>query len=290
MSRERLEGVGRKVRTFYEACSFPGYEEMETPFDLTEKATKGIYAKLLDEQLPWTARILDAGCGTGQLVNFLSIMNRRVTGIDLSYNSLKKGYEFKTRFKLNSARFVQMDLFQLACRGETFDYVFSNGVLHHTADARLAFQNLCHLVKTNGFIIVGLYNRYGRLLLNARKLIFRLTGSRLLWLDCFLRQRSLGEDKKRIWFLDQYRHPHEETWSVDDVLQWFNSNGIEYVNSIPKINPGERLTLDERLFEPHAPGTRFDHFLSQLGWIFTKGREGGFFILIGRKMGSGRSK
>ena len=80
--------------------------------------------QLLDRQLPWSAR-----------VNFLSMMERRVVGIDLWYNSLRKGQALKERFELGSARFVQMNLFRPAFREQSFDYVFSNGVLHHMADA-----------------------------------------------------------------------------------------------------------------------------------------------------------
>ena len=50
MVSEGLEDVGKTVRSFYEGCSFPGYEEFETPLDLVEKAQRGVYAKLLDDQ------------------------------------------------------------------------------------------------------------------------------------------------------------------------------------------------------------------------------------------------
>ncbi len=283
MSKTHFEDVAAKVRGFYEECSFPGYEELETPFDLVEKAGRGIYARLLDEQLPLGARILDAGCGTGQLGIFLSMMNRRVIGIDFSHASLKKGHDFKEMFGLRSVHFFQMDLFHIGLKQERFDYVFCNGVLHHTADAYGGFQVLCNLVKRGGYIVIGLYNRYGRFLLDLRGLIFRLTKERFLWLDFVMRKKSVGEGKKRIWFMDQYRNPHEEKFTVGDVLEWFHANGIEYINSIPKINLAERLTLEERLFEKHDPGTKLARLLSQLGWIFTQAREGGFFILIGKK-------
>lgn len=283
MGKKSLEDIAQRVRAFYEECSFPGYEEFETPFDLIEKARRGIYAKLLDDQLPMGVRVLDAGCGTGQLVIFLSMMNRQVIGIDFSYASLKKGCDFKEKFGLRNAHFVQMDLFNIGFKEESFDYVFCNGVLHHTADAYGGFQILSRLVKRGGYIVIGLYNRYGRLLRDLRWLVFRLTKGRLLWLDFFMRQRSLGEDKKQIWFLDQYQNPHEEKFGVGEVLEWFHRNNIEYINSIPKINLSDRLTVEERLFERHDPGTRLDHLLSQLSWIFTTAREGGFFITIGRK-------
>ena len=98
-----------------------------------------------------------------------------------------------------------------------------------------------------------------------------------------MRQKSLGEQKRRIWFLDQYRNPHETTFTVGEVLKWFEQNNIDYINSIPKISLGERFNANDGLFEPHDRGSPLHHLLCQLGWIFTEGKEGGFFIMIGRK-------
>ena len=201
--------------------------------------------------------------------------------MDLSYNSLHKGLEFKRREGLSNVGLVQMNLFASCLRSEVFDYVFCNGVLHHTADAFGGFRDLCRVLKPGGFIVIGLYNTYGRLFLDLRRLIFRLTGGRMTCLDYFMRRRSLGDQKKRIWFLDQYRNPHETKFSVRDVLAWFSQCGIEYVNSVPQINPG--AAGDGPLFASRPVGRPADHLMAQLGWIFTEGREGGFFIIIGRK-------
>ncbi len=283
MSEDARKKTGRTVRVFYEGCSFPGYEEFDTPFDLMEKANKGVYAKLLDEQLPLGVRILDAGCGTGQLAIFLSMAHRRVVGIDFSNNSLRKANNFKKQFQLLNVSFAQMDLFSLGLKEESFDYVFCNGVLHHTADAYGAFRNLCRLVKPGGYITVGLYNTYGRLFLDLRRRLFSVTNDKLKWLDFFMRQKSLGQEKKHIWFMDQYRNPHEDKFSVRDVLNWFQENNIEYINSVPKISLGSQFAPDERLFEPHNAGSPLEQLMCQFGWIFSEGREGGFFITIGRK-------
>jgi SAM-dependent methyltransferase len=276
------EDVSRRVRAFYEDCSFPGYEDVDTPQALAERATRGVYARMLDEQLPLGVRILDAGCGTGQLTLFLSMLGRRVVGIDLSHASLSKGQRFKERFGLG-AHFAQMNLFLPALREDTFDYVFINGVLHHTADAVGGLRSLLRLLKPDGIVVVGLYNTYGRLPLRLRKLVFRFTGNRALWLDGILRAPGLGDDKKRIWFLDQYANPHEQTFTVDDVLAWFRQAGVEYVNSLPPIRVGQGLTAGESLFTPRGPGARIDHLVNQLSWIVSQSREGGFFITIGRK-------
>ncbi len=277
------QAVGQRVRRFYEGCSFPGYEDLETPLDLVEKSKQGIYARLLDEQLPLGVRVLDAGCGTGQLAIFLSLVHRTVTGVDFTRESLAKGNDFRRQFNLANVSFAQMDLFAPALRDESFDYVFCNGVLHHTADAHQAFRGLVRLVKPGGFIAIGLYNTYGRLMLDLRRLVFRLTGDRLHRLDYYMRRQAGGAEKKRIWFMDQYRHPHEDKFSVDDVLGWFREADIEYVNSVPKIRLSESFDTADRLFQARDPGTRLERLLCQLGWIFTQGREGGFFVTFGRK-------
>lgn len=281
MSRD--PSIPRRVRVFYEGCSFPGYDEFDSPQQLAAKAERGIFARMLDQQIPLNARILDAGCGTGQLTLFLSLLRRDVLGIDFSFASLQKGSAFKRRFELATARFCQMDLLNLGLREESFDYVFCTGVLHHTADPRRGFDGLCTLVKPGGYIVIGLYNTYARLPLDTRRLIFRLTGGRLAALDFIMRQQNVGAEKKRIWYMDQYWNPHEVKMSVDQVLRWFEENGIEYVNSVPQINRSVAFTEDERLFERREPGSRLDHLVSQLGWMFTTSREGGLFVMIGQR-------
>jgi ubiquinone/menaquinone biosynthesis C-methylase UbiE len=283
VSPESVAEIAAKIRAFYESYSFPGYESSETLLSLSEKARKGVYASVLDEQLPLGVKVLDAGCGTGQLAIFLSATHRQVVGADFSFNSLRQGNQFKKKWQLSSVDFVQMDLLQEAIREQSFDFIFCNGVLHHTGDPYRGFQNLCRLLKPGGFITIGLYNSYGRLFTNLRRLIFKLTGNRLQRLDYYMRQKSMGHEKKRIWFLDSYCNPHDDTSTVAEVLEWFKQNDIAYVNSIPRILLGESFMGAELLFEPHAPGSPVEHLLCQLKWIFTQGKEGGFFLTIGRK-------
>src|SRR5271156_5619929 len=55
------------VKAFYEENPFPNYDDVESSFTLREKARKGIFAQLLDDNLPLTAKVLEVGCGTGHL-------------------------------------------------------------------------------------------------------------------------------------------------------------------------------------------------------------------------------
>ena len=277
------EKVTTTVRKFYEEYSFPGYEEIDSLSSLIRKAEEGGYAKLLDKNIPPKKTILDLGCGTGQLSIFLSLAHRTVTGADLSLNSLRKANAFKNRFDLKKVHFCEASLFKLPFKAESFDYVFCNGVLHHTYDAYGGFQSAVRLVKQGGYFILGLYNTYGRLALDLRRIIFKLTQNRFQKLDAFMRKKDLDPQKKLIWFKDQYEHPHETKHSVDEVLGWFRQNGLRYINAIPPIRLGETLDPKAPLFEAQEAGSRLEHLLTQWGWIFTKGKEGGFFLIIGQK-------
>lgn len=276
--------VGKKVRVFYEDNPFPGYEEVDSVSTLIQKAEASGYARILNDSIPFGRTVLEVGCGTGQLVNFLGIANRRVLGVDFSFNSLNKAFKFKTKNALSNVNFIQMDIFKMALKEETFDFIICNGVLHHTSDASSAFNILCRLLKKDGYILLGLYNRYGRLIQDIRRIIFKVFRYRcFLKLDYVLR-KPMDEGKKVIWLRDQYQHPHETKHSVDEVLAWFRDNHIKYMNSIPEITITERETLPTKgLFEEHAAGNFFEHLLVQWSWIFTRGKEGGLFIIIGQK-------
>lgn len=135
------------VRKFYEQTPFPNYENVDNVRALLEKAGRGLYARLLNEQIPFDARVVEIGCGTGQLTNFLAIAHRSVLGTDMCGNSLALAQEFATKHGIDRAVFAQMNLFRPGLRDGFFDFVISNGVLHHTHDARRAFARISRLAR-----------------------------------------------------------------------------------------------------------------------------------------------
>jgi hypothetical protein len=89
--------------------------------------------------------------------------------------------------------------------------------------------------------------------------------------------------KLEAWLSDQYRHPHETCHTLTEVLGWIEENGLDFINSIPKPGLEPALSPDERLFEPRLCGNRVGRLLSQLADFGSGYREGGFFIVIGRR-------
>jgi len=270
-------------KAFYEETPFPNYEDFENVGDLIQKAQRGIFARLLNEQIPFNIRILEVGCGTGQLSNFLGVANRIVFGADLCLNSLKLGQEFKEKNGLERVGFYQMNLFRPIFREESFPLVICNGVLHHTSDPFAGFQSISRLVKRGGYILVGLYNRCGRISTNIRRILFKISGDRFKILDPRLRGKDIGNLKKLTWFMDQYKNPHESKHTIGEVLRWFDQTGFDFVNSIPKSKAFRAFSGEEGLFKPNPRGHWLDHFLVQTKMIFKGSKEGGFFLMIGKR-------
>jgi len=221
------------VKDFYERTPFPNYDDHDSVRSLIEKARAGRYSHRLDEAIPYNAEVLEVGCGTGQLTNFLGIACRRVIGTDICLNSLRLGEAFRREQGLTRVRFMQMNLFRPALRPAQFDVVLCNGVLHHTADPYGGLQALVSLLKPGGHLVLGLYNRYGRLATDLRRHLLRLLPAGAGWIDPILRRSGLSADKRRAWFADQYLHPHESKHTFGEVLRWFRRASTSCAASRP---------------------------------------------------------
>jgi SAM-dependent methyltransferase len=278
-----LEDVTETVKAFYEETPFPNYDGCDSRESLAAKARRGIFASLLDEQLPRGALVFEVGCGTGQLSNFLGMSwERKVFAGDLCRNSLRLAKGFADRYAIRNVAFLQMNLFRPPFRDGSFDVVISNGVLHHTGDCKGAFRSILAKVKPGGLILIGLYNYYARLPTLWKARAFRTIGPKLYFLDPRLRDWHREPARIKAWFRDQYQHPHETRHSMDEVLQWFDEYGVEFVNAIPHSD-GSAFSERERLFEPHSPGTASSRVATQVSMLLTGGADGGLFIMIGRK-------
>ena len=217
--------------------------------------------KNLKEFIGYKKKILEVGAGTCQFSNYLAInSNNQIVSFDSSLESLKLGYNFAKKNGLENIKFVRGDIFDNIFLEETFDFVITNGVLHHTGDAKKAFKNLSQFLKKNGYIFVGLYNKYGRLRTILRKYLFKIFGKNILFLlDPVLRKTPKNsQDKIKAWIKDQYMHPVESLHTFDEVLKWFDENNIEFISSIPQCSPYE--TVKEKPFK-QSKGDLIEFFL-----------------------------
>lgn len=277
------DDVTETVKSFYEENPFPNYDDIDSIWTLKQKAAKGIFVRLLNEQIPDDAHILEVGCGTGQLSNILgSSGKRKVLATDICLNSLKLGQEFKKKNKISGTSFFQMNLFRPIFKPESFDIIICNGVLHHTSDPFLGFKTISRLVKPGGYIIVGLYNKIGRIPTDIRRVFFSVFGKRLAGIDPVMKDKNIALNKRETWFADQYKNPHESKHSIGEVLGWFDKEGFKFINGIPKPSLSSYFSEKEKIFEKNPKGNFIDHLLVELGILLSGGKEGGFFVMIGR--------
>jgi SAM-dependent methyltransferase len=279
----RLAGDTRTdaVRRFYEHAPFPGYPPRDTLQALHARAERSVFARLVHQAIPGDARIVDIGCGTGQMCLYLARADRVVIGADLTRAALVLGAAAAQRFRLARVQFVGTDLRQPGLKTGSFDVVYSSGVLHHTSNPRTSFARLAQLARPGGTIVVGVYNAFARVPLRLRRVVARLSGFRFIPFDPVLRDRSHEPARQQAWLRDQYQHPEEHWHTLAEVQGWFAENRVEYLRAYPSAvlgdEPGE-------LFARAADNWRPEGWLAQLGWIRTLGHEGGLFFTVGRRM------
>jgi 2-polyprenyl-3-methyl-5-hydroxy-6-metoxy-1,4-benzoquinol methylase len=268
------------VRRFYERAPFPGYPPRDSLHALRVRAERSAFARLLDRAIPGDARIVEMGCGTGQMSLYLARADRLVVGADLTRASLSLGSAAARRMGVARVLFVETDLRCAGLRPGAFDVVYCSGVVHHTPDPRAAFARLATLARPGGMIVVGVYNAFARVPSRLRRVVARLSGFRVIPFDPVLRERRTEPARRDAWVRDQYQHPEEHRHTLAEVQRWFAENGVEYVRSYPSAVLGDE---PEDLFAPADDNWTFEGWLAQLGWMLTLGREGGLFFTIGRR-------
>jgi len=279
----RLPGAKRTdvVRRFYERAPFPDYPPNASLSWLRARAERSDFARLLDRAIPGDARVLEIGCGTGQMCLYLARAHRVVIGADLTRASLQLGVEAARRFELDQVQFVETDLHHPGMRANTFDVVYSSGVLHHTSDPGAAFARIVRLARPGGMIVLGVYNAFARIPLRARRLLARLSEYRFIPCDPVLRDRESEPARRKAWLRDQYQHPEEHRHTLAEVQRWFAENGVDYVRAYPSAMLCEE---SEELFASASDNWWVEGWLAQISWIGALGHEGGLFITVGQRV------
>jgi len=105
-------------------------------------------------------QVLEIGLGEGSESERLIRAGARWTGIDLTSESVSR---VETRLKLRELPYQDLrqgSVLDLSFADNSFDVVFSHGVLHHVPDIRQAQQEIHRVLRPSGELVVMLYARW----------------------------------------------------------------------------------------------------------------------------------
>ena len=195
-----------------------------------------------------------------------------INGVEIYEESLSNAStSFQGKLDLINAFTTETAVIASAYFEKSFDFIVCNGVLHHTGNTFRAFDNIIKYLNKNGTILLGLYNKYGRVRTNVRRMLFSLFGKNIIYfLDPVIRnlKSNISDNIEKInaWIQDQYIHPIEHQHTVDEVLKCFKKNEIEFISSQPPMN----FSIFERniLFEKQILSNYFHRILRQVLMIF----------------------
>ncbi|HWY71042.1 MAG TPA: methyltransferase domain-containing protein [Terriglobales bacterium] len=138
-------------------------------------------------------KILEIGCGNGADGALFSRAGADYTGVDLTPAAVRATQSHFEALGLNG-RFQVEDAEALSFSDESFDFVYSHGVLHHTPHPKVAFAEVFRVLKPGGRAIVMLYHKHS---FNYYIRILGYMRARIL-LHVLLRVGRHSEDRSRI--------------------------------------------------------------------------------------------
>ncbi len=126
--------------------------------------------------------ILDAGTGLGgQVKTYAELSSGQVFGVDIS-RSIDIAHEHLRDFQ--NVHLIQADFTRLPFRKGTFDFIVSDGVLHHTPNTEAAFLYLAGFLAPGGQIAIYVYKRKAPLRELADDWIRERT-TKMTWRECY---------------------------------------------------------------------------------------------------------
>ena len=227
-------------------------------FDNVEKHRYQEYAPWMPRVMGFDkfpgARLLEIGCGMGTDLLQFARGGANCVGVDLTPRSVEIT---RHRFALYDApgRFALADGEQLPFASESFDVVYSNGVLHHTPDTAGAIREVHRVLTPGGTAKVMLYHRH------SLNYWFEIILRRGVVGGEFLRGRSAEEIMSRvIEFSDHDARPLVKVYSRKEARALFSQFSEVEVEVA-------QLTRDElRIFAPLVSETKLEKLGRQIGW------------------------
>ena len=103
-------------------------------------------------------KVLDVGCGNGNISIYIGSKGHTVLGIDISETTIKKAISLTD---MSNVRFENIAAEELIAAAETFDMVICSEVIEHLDTPSVVVEALRALINNDGILIVTVPNGFG---------------------------------------------------------------------------------------------------------------------------------
>jgi ubiquinone/menaquinone biosynthesis C-methylase UbiE len=197
-------------------------------------------------------RVLEIGVGLGTDHLQFARAGAKMSGIDLTPRCIELTQRRFEQEGLTSNLQV-MDAEQLRFADDSFDVVYSFGVLHHVASTERAFTEVRRVLRPGGVFIGALYNRWSAFM--ALVMAYRIRHAE--W-----RSESLAERLSRIEYSSSssdVARPYVRLFSARELKRLLTAAGFEEVGI-------RRRHLGAEVFERRLPTPAADLLSRTAGW------------------------
>lgn len=103
--------------------------------------------------------VLEIGVGNGSHAQLLAEYSRSFTGIDITDYAVKSTLERMKCFNLKNYKIIKMDAEKMEFDSNSFDFIWSWGVIHHTANTANVLKEMQRVLRPHGQAITMVYHR-----------------------------------------------------------------------------------------------------------------------------------
>ncbi len=115
--------------------------------------TESLYKKVFQPYINKNTKILELGCGSSTTSLYIAPKIKQFTGLDTSNEALSLSKLNAKKLNVKNAKFVKGDCFHIPFKDNSFDIVWSQGLLEHFDNPQGIMNEAIRTTKKNGYII-----------------------------------------------------------------------------------------------------------------------------------------